>query len=608
MSVQWIAAAAVVALAAAIATWRRARSLRGGWRDRIVWLQPLVALALLLALFPPEVALRAGALTVLTPGATPAQVRALPVAERVVALPGAPVSPRAERVPDLGTALRRFEDTRNVNVVGGGLPARDAGQAAGVGLAFDAAPAHGLVDLYAPARVPAGTQWAVGGRVAAPGVSLELADPSGDVVASARPDALGAFRLAAAARAAGPARFELRVLGPQREVLERASVPVVAEAGATLSVIVRAGAPDPELKYVRRWAADAGLDVRAAARLSPEVALRDGDAGLTPEALAAADLVVIDERAWLALMPDEKIALDGAVRAGLGLLLRIAGPVDAAVAADWRRLGFDVANEDAPRTVTLDRALALVTRTAFTVAPARVDAADAAPIVRADDGEALASWRPYGDGRVGVWTLVDSFDLVLLGDAARHGTLWSDVVGTLARARPAAPRPRLPDVAWVDERAVICAPPADAPRGSGVPPRSALEDGDPAARGSGVPPRSAPERSDGVSLRIRAPDGVVTPLIADAGGCAAYWPAMPGWHRLDGADGDAFYVRATDDGASLRAARDARETASRVRPARDVEAAVTARVPLPRWPFFLLWLCAATMLWWRERTSTSFSS
>lgn len=581
MSNAWIVAVVVVALAAAIATWRRARG-RRGWRDPVVWLQPLVALALLLALFPPRVPLRAGALTVIAPGATPAQVRALPLAERVVALPGAPAPPRAERVPDLATALRRFADTRNVTVVGGGLPPRDVEQLGATGLGFEAAPARGLVDLYAPARVLAGAQWAVGGRVATPGVAVELADPSGNVVASARAAGDGAFRLAASARGAGPARFEVRVLGAGREVLERASVPVVAEPGASLTIIVRAGAPDPELKYLRRWAQDAGLDLHASARVSPEVALRAGEAALTPESLAAADLVVIDERAWLALTPEEKTALEGAVSAGLGLLLRIAGTVDDAVAADWRRFGYAVANEGTPRNVTLDRALALAARTVFTAAPVRVDAAAAVPIVRGDGGEAVASWRSYGEGRVGVWTLVDSFDLVLLGEAARHGTLWSDVVGTLARARPVPPRPRLPEVAWVGERAVVCAP-------------------------SGTR-RSAQDANDGsASLRIRAPDGTVTPLISDARGCAAYWPAMPGWHRLEGAaEGDAFYVRAADDGASLRAARDARATAARVRPWQEVaDAASTASAPLPRWPFFLVWLGLATALWWRERFSSS---
>ena len=91
-------------------------------------------------------------------------------------------------------------------------------------------------------------------------------------------------------------------------------------------MIVRAGTPDPELKYLRRWAADAGFDVHFGAGLSAGVMLRDGDARLTPESLAEADVLLIDERAWLTLDADEKIALDAALANGLGIVLRDLGP------------------------------------------------------------------------------------------------------------------------------------------------------------------------------------------------------------------------------------------------------------------------------------------
>src|SRR5262249_6050738 len=122
MTAEWIAAGGVAGAGAPGAgrSARRGR-LGRGTRER----PPVVAAPLSdLPLFPPQLPLRAGALTVLTPGATAAQLRSLPRTQRIVALPGTPATPRAERVPDLATALRRFDPVRNVTIVGEGLPVR----------------------------------------------------------------------------------------------------------------------------------------------------------------------------------------------------------------------------------------------------------------------------------------------------------------------------------------------------------------------------------------------------------------------------------------------------------------------------------------------------
>jgi hypothetical protein len=305
---------------------------------------------------------------------------------------------------------------------------------------------------------------------------------------------------------------------------------------------------------------------------------------LTREALASADLVVVDERAWLTLGESERETLDAAVRSGLGLLLRVNGPVDDAVAADWSRFGFRIESAGEPRAVTLDGSLALDGRTSFTAARVRVAATSATPLLATDEGDAIVEWRTYGRGRVGVWLLVDSYDLVLLGESARHGTLWSRTVSALARARPASTRPRLPAAAWVGERAVICAASGGARDGEHAPAAP--------APGGGA--------NDGDGMRVVAADGAVTALILDADGCGAYWPTIAGWHRLEGSD-DAFYVRDRDDGATLRAARDARETAALVEPWREAPAVSVASVPMSRWPFFAGWMLLAGALWWRER-------
>jgi hypothetical protein len=582
------ATAVLLAIAALAAMWRSARIFRTGsplkagpvsrgWRQPNVWAQPILAALFYLLLFPLHTSQRGDALTVLTPGTTAAQLRDLPRAQRVVVLPDAPAPANAALVPDLATALRVSPAVKNVSIVGGGLPLRDQEAASGLASSFDAAPLRGIVELLAPAHTLLGSLWTASGRVTTPATTIELRDPSGAVVDRTAVDGTGHFRLSAQARAPGQARFELRAIDERRDVVDTVSVPIVAKPGDALSIIVRAGAPDPELKYFRHWAAEAGIGVRFTAGLSEGVAVHEGDARLTPEALAAADLVIVDERGWLALDDGEKTALRAAVDDGLGLLLRVAGPVDDRVGAEWRDYAYTVTTAAAPASVTLDARLASRERVAFTMAPVAVaagtsgpDATDrAAPMLTADDGRTLAWWRGEGRGRVGLWCLTDSYRLVLLGEAARYGTLWSESIATLARARPAPREPRLPAQAWTDERAVLC--------------------------------------DLGGAASAVGPDDVAVELVADANGCAGWWPAASGWYRLrTGGEEWPVYVRAADDAAGLRMARDQRATQRLLRrEATASSGAPGSEAPMSRWPFFCAWLLVAAAVWWRERQVTA---
>jgi hypothetical protein len=556
---------AIVLLAAALALWgsvRRARS----WTRPLVWAQLLLAAIFYFLLFPPRTVVREDTLTILTPGASAEQLRRLPRATRVAALPDAPRTRTAIELPDVAAALRAFPDVRNLIIVGGGLPARDQDAVSGLGLGFEPAPLHGLVELVSPQTVPLGGVWTLSGRVAAPAASVELLDPSSAVIDTAKPDRDGRFTFSAQARGVGPARFEVHVLDEHRHILDSAAAPIVVRAGESLTIIVRAGAPDAELKYFRRWAVDAGLEVRSSAGLSTAVTLHDGDTRLTPEALAHTDLVIVDERGWLALDGDEKEALRVAVEDGLGLLLRVKGQVDVAVSGEWSGYGYRVSPLDTPQSVTLDQRFLTHDRSAFTAAPVSVQTQGAVEMLETDEGNALAWWRAQGRGRVGLWALTDTYRLLLLGDAARYGTLWADSIATLARPRATAREPHVPDLAWLDERAVVC----------------------------------------GLSETAQAiaPDGAAVALIVDRQGCAGYWPTSSGWHEVEsGGRSGVFYVRATGDGDGLRAARDQRATQRLQHHETSASPQTLHRaMPMSRWPLFGLWVVLTGMIWWRERT------
>lgn len=570
MNIEWIVAIAL-GIAAVLAC---VRALRDGGRNRAtrIALQFAAAGLLYVLLFPPTTreSFSADELTVLTPGATAGQIDALDAAATVVALPGADAARGIERAPDLGTALRRHPQSRQLRIVGGGLPARDRDAAHGLAIRFDAAPLpRGVVELDAPATVRAGSTWRLGGRVEGiAGGNVELRDSAGAVAANAALDKEGRFALHAQAKAAGETLFALRVQDRDGQPVETIPVPLLARAGESLRVLLLAGAPDPELKYLRRWAVDAGVRLDSRMALSEGVALTEGAAALDPAALRAADIAIIDERAWATLGSAQKQAVAAEVRDGLGLLLRVTGPVSAPVAAEWAALGFALQTRDPLPAVALDHTLGLHdSGLTFTSQPLAVDAKDGAPLLRADDGATLASWRADGHGRVALWWLADSWRLALGGERARYATLWSDTLATLARARGAI-APTLPRDARVDERALLC----------------------------GLAPDAAIETTNGerVALVIEHDDG--------HSDCAAYWPAQSGWHTLVSAGIRwPFHVRAADEARALASAENARATRALVGGETAQADIATRPIPLPRWPFFLAWLAAMTLLWVIER-------
>ncbi len=561
--------AIVLTVAVALASWRAWIPNRGAWALRVV-VQIFAALLLYFCLFPPATReeFAADELVVLTPGTTPAQLAALPPTANVVALPGIDVPRAIGRVPDLGTALRRHAGVRSLRIVGGGLPSRDRDAARGRVAAFDAAPLpRGLVELDAPASVPAGNLWRVDGRAAdvADG-RVELRDPSGTVVAAQTLDGQGRFVLRAGAKGEGTALFALRLLDRDGKQVDAASLPLAVRAGAPLKILLLAGAPDPELKYLRRWAADAGFALDGRTVLSDGVALTEGAPALDADALSRADIAIVDERAWVALDAQAKRALVAAVRDGLGLLLRASGPLSEPVAADWAELGYRIRAAASAQPIRLDRTLGLAEPGfALTRRALAAESTDAATLLRADDGSALAWSRNLDRGRVALWLPADTYRLHLGGAGAAFGTLWGDALAAVARARGEA-APTLPAAAWTDERATFCGLAGDA------------------------------------SIENEA--GARTGLIVDAATrCAAYWPDAAGWHLLLGSDRRwPFYVRARGEAAGLAAGESLRATRALVGASVSAAAPTERSVPLPRWPFFLAWLAAAASLWWLERS------
>ena len=563
-------ALAVSGGAVRLALRRRAapEAMRGpSWRfASLIALQVLGGVFLHLTLFPPAAGTPPGRLVVATRGAPPT-LRA--AGDVLVALPEAGAAPGAIGVPDLGSALRLYPEVGRLRIEGEGLTPRDQ-----IPLDWPAefapSPApRGLIDLAPPGPVAPGASFVVAGQIGTLATgTVELLDPAGVVIDRAEISARRRFSLSATARAAGLAVFDLRLKDASGRGIERIDIPVEVRAQKQPRVLVLAGAASPEIKYLRRWGQDAGVDLSVEIDMGGGVRLGDPPTPLTRAALAEIDLVVVDDRRWETLPPGARSALGGAARGGLGLLLRPTGPLSAATRRDWAGLGIATSGGDEVQAFQL---------AGSTLAPApelaRFDLIQAGretvPMIRDKAGALLAVWRPHGRGRVGLWVVADSYTLALAGQGDRHGALWSELFSTLARPGD-GPGVRLSGTARPGERAALC-------------------------------PVTG-------SVRVIDPDGVESrPRLDPATGpaaCAAYWPRRSGWHRVvDGEREAALYVHPVETAPSLAQNANRQATIDLVDTAvpRGMRAASPAAGS--PWPWAACLLAVLGLLWWLERRS-----
>lgn len=543
--------------------WRAPVGVRShGWRLALLLLaQPVLAALLYLTLAPPPTRMDdPDVLSVLTRGGTPG-------GGATVALPEAVWANGVEHAPDLATALRRHPGIRRLRIRGEGLEARDRDAAQGLALAFDPLPLPpGLVVLELPERTSPGGLFRVSGRVEGGG-SVALRDPAGTQIAAAPVDGEGRFTLEGAARLPGVALFRLLTRNARGDTVSQVEIPVHVATEPGLRVTLLGGAPGPEVKFWQRWATDAGLRPTIRVALGAGLTLGDATVPLTTGELAKRDLLILDERSWAGLGAGERAAVVAAVRGGMGVLLRVTGPVPSGYGAAFG-LPLSGGAATAPVRLLASDGTSLPPLTRRIV---RSGAGETRPLLADATGAILASWRPLGRGRVAAWFVTDSAGLVSSGHGDRYGELWAQTVSTLARAGTAS-APRFDSLAHRGERTALCG----------------LEPGD----------------------RLTAPDGQAVRLLADRAmpGCAGYWPKIGGWHVLR--RGEArwpFYVHPVlPPGLAAAERRDA--TLALVR---DGPKAMAVHTGAPRagasWPWLLGLIAFAALIWWFERATVGRS-
>jgi hypothetical protein len=550
--------------------WRRSAATKPkSWRvAALVLLQAGSAVLLYFTLFPPMRFAPAQQLTVLTAKAQAAD--AGPAAGRIVALPEAGRQAGVERVADLASALRRYPGTDRVHILGQGLPVRDTEAARGLSVRFKPSPLpEGVIALHWPMQLAPGMRWQLHGQVNyRQPVTLELLDPAGAVVNRAPADAQGKIRLSDAVRGPGQADYRLRVVDARRKALAVLDVPLKVVAPMPLRLLMLSGGPNPELKYIRRWAADAGLAVESRIELGQGMRIQTDQAALTAANLREQDLLILDERAWNGLGVGGRRTVIAAVNDGLGLMLRVTGPVGAG-ANDLRALGVSIQENAAVQGVKLPSDPGQSPLPELNRRPVRVQSPDGVVMLRTDKDEPLAIWRAQGQGRVAVWWLTDTYKLALGDASSRHNQLWAEAAAVLARSRDLPALQNRQQHLWVNQRLTVC----------------------------GLSDTATVLEPDGRSRALLIDDQGANP------GCAGFWPTQPGWHTVAGKAAQLpFYVRGANEAPGLKANALRESTLALLGESAHAGEAMKVPVPGPQWPYFLAWLLVTALLWALERT------
>lgn len=371
--------------------------------------QPALAALLYAGLYPPPIHVPADTLIVLTAGA---QAPTLHEGLRI-ALPEAPASLQAQRFPDLASALRHYPSVAKLHIIGAGLEPRDRNAAQQRALTFSAnSLPTGLVQLSAPRQVAEGNTFQVHGRVQGLAQGrVELQNPAEQRIEEVKLTQDGAFVLNGSVKTAGRATFQLRVFNAQNTLHETFPISIEVQAPPPLHILVLAGAPSPELKYLRRWALDTGATLHTRINTGSGLILGDAPLPLTAETLAKFDAVLLDQRSLGALSNNELRSLKQGVEAGLGLLIRHDTPLSTNERARLRSLGL--------------------------LQPS-------------------AHWQAVGRGRMATVQASDTFKQVLSGDSQRHAQFWSSHFAAIARPSAQPETPTIPALIWPSVSASLC--------------------------------------------------------------------------------------------------------------------------------------------------------
>ncbi|MES2320418.1 MAG: hypothetical protein V4631_23320 [Pseudomonadota bacterium] len=343
--------------------------------------------------------------------------------------------------------------------------------------------------------------------------------------------------------------FKARLLDANGKVLAEGPVPFEVRETAPLQVKGRFGSPSFDANALNLLLANSNAVLDWQVTLGKTVTRSE----TARTEIARPDLLVADAAYLERLSDSARGALLAQVAAGSPLLVLAA---NAREPQFWSRT-LQLQLKAQPDAKAAGAPLAMLTAPFNPVA--------GGPWAAAGD----RAWsRPWEKGRI-VWLGVSEWHRYAISEPQALGVWWQDVLDRAGIRREES-------LTWID--------PEDMP----------------------LPGQRLEVCAQGVSGELAFPDLKQTltwqrrPDKADSA-CVAVWPAASGWLKMHtGGKAGQLYVYAKQDWPLWQKAQRRDATARYV--ARTPTAPGKSTVPMPAWPFALLFAAAILLLWWRERS------
>lgn len=488
----------------------------------------------------------------------------------------------AAYVPD----LRLLEKTGALHVFGHGLDEAELDALEGRAFRFHPSPLRNAVTkLYWNASVALGERLVLQGLCPASGRPVKLVlSGFGTALDSVSLPAgqAAAFQLATVPRGLGRAVYNLAVL-QGGDTLEQGPVPVEVSTTPPLRLLLLSASPDFEKNFLKNWLTKQGFGFAIRTAISKDkwdqefINREPLSLGrVTPALLGQFDIALADQKALEALSAAETAALREAVSGGgLGLLVQADS---AGRPGSFYEKGFALTGrtDSLLHTLQLRFPLAAETVPLVTDAPLFIRGSDELrPLLRDREARILAASKRFGNGRVLLTTIHNSYSWQLAGQAGAYGRYWA------ALLQSAAPR-ALPERSWT---AAPAFPRRDEPL------RIRL------GNGTRIPTVQLGAAVLSPAQDYRLPDQWST----------VFWPREEGWHPvlIDGSPAGWLYVFASGNWPGVKAAEALGRTEEAARvlpdPVSGPDRAVRQEEQVPPGWFFLLVLAGAGLLWYERK-------
>lgn len=281
---------------------------------------------------------------------------------------------------------------------------------------------------------------------------IYFSSPGGILDSLSESQRAGEFSFTFTPRVSGQVTYTLSIIDSLGTRIEEV-VPIRVSAFVPLNILLLQDYPTFELQHLKTYLSDRGHRIAARAQLSRNIFRTEyanraaiSVTKLTVPLLNEFDLLIADPATIDQLSSSERSSLASCMQKGLGMLLVFNGTPSKLPARELLPTTFERSPADTIGVNLLGKR--------FTLPAAGVRAKDFdGTTLLSGRGKTLSGYSSVREGAAGFQLLGETFSILLAGDSAAYGALWSPLLDGVARRRSSMGTIRIANqfAAYIDE-------------------------------------------------------------------------------------------------------------------------------------------------------------